>query len=832
MSRIEEGLHKLFESHRVIFWYDDKGEVREDFAQLQMEGVEKIQVEKNPFEIKYKVNKQHPEQKFLLYFDYPRPPYEENWLLDMELAYHVFQTDQEAMFLQELELGFHLKELIGQHILFFKAKERRLKLKELTTKEDSHREVRYKMLSLVFGVDSLSLSTFVLVHISAYADGNERMDRDLEKYELVDFYWQEIARVFGFKSDSRSIFELMLEVFQQNFALGKSMGISKESKLLLSQWRDSIQYRTCYDAISGKIAGAIDVEKLLYKATLDQISEDELFRLTDLKIIHECQQLILANSISADRLLQLIKKRENKFWYGEFEDFYQATWYGAELIASVKKFGKTIYSSFEEGIKNYTERLYQVDQGYRKFIWYYRASKQNRILSDLYERVEKVYSNDWLLEYNNNWQKVIDELEDWPTHKMNSQQQFFNTHIQPFIDKKQRVFVIISDALRYECGEELNVRFQSENRYSASLENMVSSIPSYTQLCMASLLPKKKGLTIQENSDIALVDGMVSSGLSGRMKVLETNAGVRATAVQADALMAMNAATEGRTFVKNYDVIYIYHNIIDKRGDDKTSEETVFEGVEDEINYLIDLVKKISNMNGNSMLITADHGFVYQHHVLDESDFSESAYSGELWKENRRFVIGKGLSHDKAVKKFTGAQLNLNEDLEVLIPKSINRLRIKGAGSRFVHGGTTLQEIVIPLIKVNRKREDTTSQVEIDIIQSTDRITTNILTVSFLQKELVSEQILPRMIRTGLYAEDGELLSDQFKYTFDFSEGTERQREVKHAFHLGAKASGKYKNQRIKLILEEPIEGTSKWKSYKEYYFSLNISFTSDFDEF
>jgi uncharacterized protein (TIGR02687 family) len=832
MSRIEEGLQQLFESHRVIFWYDEKGEVREDFAQLQLEGVEKIQVEKNPFEIKYKVNKQHPEQKFLLYFNYSRPPYEENWLLDMELAYHVFQTDQEAMFLQELELGFHLKELVGQHILFFKAKERRLKLKELTTKEDSHREVRYKMLSLVFGVDSLSLSTFVLAHISAYADGNERIDRDLEKYELADFYWQEIARVFGFKSDSRSIFELMLEVFQQNFALGKSMGISKESKLLLSQWRDSIQYRTCYDAISGKIAGAIDVEKLLDKASMDLISEDELFRLTDLKIIHECQQLILANSISADRLLQLIKKRENKFWYGEFEDFYQATWYGAELIASVKKFGKTIYSSFEEGIKNYTERLYQVDQGYRKFIWYYRASKQNRILSDLFDRVEKVYSNDWLLEYNNNWQKVIDELEDWPTHKKNSQQQFFNTHIQPFIDKKQRVFVIISDALRYECGEELNVRFQSENRYSASLENMVSSIPSYTQLCMASLLPKKKGLTIQENSDIALVDGMVSSGLSGRMKILETNAGVRATAVQADVLMAMNAATEGRTFVKNYDVIYIYHNIIDKRGDDKTSEETVFEGVEDEINYLIDLVKKISNMNGNSMLITADHGFVYQHHVLDESDFSESAYSGELWKENRRFVIGKGLSHDKAVKKFTGAQLNLNEDLEVLIPKSINRLRIKGAGSRFVHGGTTLQEIVIPLIKVNRKREDTTSQVEIDIIQSTDRITTNILTVSFLQKELVSEQILPRMIRTGLYAEDGELLSDQFKYTFDFSEGTERQREVKHAFHLGAKASGKYKNQRIKLIMEEPIEGTSKWKSYKEYYFSLNISFTSDFDEF
>jgi hypothetical protein len=237
-------------------------------------------------------------------------------------------------------------------------------------------------------------------------------------------------------------------------------------------------------------------------------------------------------------------------------------------------------------------------------------------------------------------------------------------------------------------------------------------------------------------------------------------------------------------------------------------------------------------MNGSNILITADHGFIYQHHTLDDSEYSSSEFDGEIWKENRRFVIGRNLNHDQAVKKFTGEQLNLNSDLEVLIPKSINRIRIKGSGAKFVHGGTTLQEIVTPLIKVTKKREDTNRQVEIDIIQSTDRITTNILTVSFLQQDLISEQVQPRTIRTGLYAADDELLSDQFKYTFDFAEGTERQREVKHAFHLGAKASGKYKNQRIKLVLEEPIEGTSKWKTYKEYNFSLNISFTSDFDEF
>ena len=65
----------------------------------------------------------------------------------------------------------------------------------------------------------------------------------------------------------------------------------------------------------------------------------------------------------------------------------------------------------------------------------------------------------------------------------------------------------------------------------------------------------------------------------------------------------------------------------------------------------------------------------------------------------------------------------------------------------------------------------------------------------------------------------------------DVEEGTERMREVKHRFHLSSKASGKYKNQRVKLLLEEPVEGSSKWKTYKEYTYTLNISFTNDFDD-
>jgi uncharacterized protein (TIGR02687 family) len=397
------------------------------------------------------------------------------------------------------------------------------------------------------------------------------------------------------------------------------------------------------------------------------------------------------------------------------------------------------------------------------------------------------------------------------------------------VKKGQRLFVVISDALRYECGWEYFKTIQKEKRYSGEMNYLVASLPSYTQLGMASLLPHNE-LSFKPGSDGVLINGQSTQGVQSRAKILEKNAGVPATAINAEEFMAMNASTEGRDFVKKYNLIYIYHNHIDKTGDDKISQDKVFNAVNDEIEYLVDVVKKIASMNGNHMFITSDHGFLFQSKELDSSDFIIDAINGNKWKETRRYVIGRSLKSNGSVKYFTEKQLNLAGDAEVVIPKSINRIRLQGSGSKFVHGGATLQEVVIPLIKVSKTRQDTTRYVDIDIIKHSDRITTNTLIISFLQTELVSEKVLPRKLRIAIYAEDGEKLSNQHIYTFDVTEGIERQREVKLNFYMSSKASNEYKNQRVKLVMEEPVEGTTKWKEYKSFNYTLNISFTTDFD--
>ena len=133
MSSLNDNLKREFHLHRVIFWYDELGESRELFDEVDIPRVEKVVVEQNAFALKYRILWQEKEQKFLLYFPYKQPDNEENWLLDIELSNFVFDTEKSALFLQEMRLDYKYKELVQEHIGFFNARERQRRFMALFT---------------------------------------------------------------------------------------------------------------------------------------------------------------------------------------------------------------------------------------------------------------------------------------------------------------------------------------------------------------------------------------------------------------------------------------------------------------------------------------------------------------------------------------------------------------------------------------------------------------------------------------------------------------------------------------------------------------------------
>ncbi len=168
--------------------------------------------------------------------------------------------------------------------------------------------------------------------------------------------------------------------------------------------------------------------------------------------------------------------------------------------------------------------------------------------------------------------------------------------------------------------------------------------------------------------------------------------------------------------------------------------------------------------------------------------------------------------------------------MEVQIPKSINRLRLKGSGSRFVHGGASLQEVVIPVLQINKKRISDTSMVEVDIIRgSSSAITSGQLAVAFYQERPVDDKVQSRILRAGIYTAEGELISDQHELIFDFIAESPRERELKVRFVLSREAEA-VNNQEVILRLEIPVTGTSHYSEYKTLKYLMRRSFTSDFD--
>lgn len=825
---IYKALNTLFQDNRVVFWYDDQSKLREQFDELEFSDIEKVDVQNNQFELKHQIIREES-KKFLLYFSDGEPNLKDNWLLDLQYAHRIFNSDQESMFLQDVGLPYHFKELVRQHIVFFENKERRAKLRVLLAEDDEDRQIQYKMMAVMFGVDYVTLEAFIQVYASAFNDGNDRIEKALERYNLKDLFWKDVNRKFNYQNETPGIYDFLMDVFSRNFKPTADGRSAKESRILLALWRDAISHQDAYQSLSDKIASDLNVQSKLDDENYESLLDEDVFRSIDFKIIHDLIHNLTHENISLQKILIVIKQRENKYWYPHFKHFYKSILHAAELIDVERKTKTLEFGTIEEGSAQYSKELFMVDYHYRKFIYHHRMTTQNSALSLLYDKVNKVYSNEWLLYSNDLWQKTIDRTEEWPTSSRHAQKKFFSTHVKPYMKKGQRLFVVISDALRYENAWELWKDLQTEQRYEAEMDYMITNLPSYTQLGMASLLPNEQ-LTITKDCSV-MVDGMSSIGIAGRTKILEKQSGVRSTAILAEEFMNMKATTEGRSYAKEYDLIYIYHNQIDKTGDDKTSESKVFEAVAAELEYLKKLLRQIANVNGNNILITADHGYIYQNDVLEESDFADAAASGDKWKENRRFILGQNLSGGNAVKFFNGKNLGLNSDVDILIPKSINRLRVKGAGSRFVHGGASLQEIIVPVLDVSKKRKDTTKQVGVELIKSTDKITTNLLAVTFIQTELCSEKVLSRQIRAYIKAEDETQLSDVFNFIFDIEEGTERERAVRHRFQLSAAASGKYKGQRVTLVLEQPVPNSSKWKTYAEHNFTLNISFMNDFDD-
>jgi len=161
----------------------------------------------------------------------------------------------------------------------------------------------------------------------------------------------------------------------------------------------------------------------------------------------------------------------------------------------------------------YGKELFRFDQLYRTVCE--KADIANRegwsILKDLLQAVEDCYGNWYLSKLALAWGKLVDPqsptglMRSWQLEGVPNQYNFYEQYVEPrYKDSdNRRVFVIISDAMRYEVAEEINRELSGTYRLQSELTAMLGVLPSYTALGMASLLPHKR-LEYNDGGDVGL----------------------------------------------------------------------------------------------------------------------------------------------------------------------------------------------------------------------------------------------------------------------------------------------------------------------------------------
>jgi uncharacterized protein (TIGR02687 family) len=822
MIDIKQRLKTIFQKERLVFWYDDNGALRNEFESIELDDVTKIEIDNNEFSIKREVLLLRANDKFLIYSATKAPQDEDNWLLDLNIANYIFSADKVSLILQNLGLDVGFKEFIGKFEKFFNSKNRLLSLKNLLEDREDKDSIALKLMATSIGcddnIDSIMLRVF----------SNDKHFETLKKYNLTNEFFKAVKTKYTYEGGS--IKDLLHKLFQNHFYYvvdkNKAM-LNNDARLFVKSWMDSSRYKDSFEQISNEISDELNIDKIISEIDFSKLIFCDTYEKCDQVIVSSLLSWLNGDDINSSKISEIITNREHTFWFKKYKNIYKALLSASNLIDFIKNTNLDI-DSFEDGIQKYATYWYKADLYYREYSLNSSKAEYIELLKPLDIKIEDLYLNSFLRELNDNWQRFVKNYTI--TSSVLHQQDFYTAKVKPFLQNKKRVFVIISDALRYECGVELGLKILSQNktkvRFSVKTDMMISSLPSYTQLGMASLLPHDR-LTIKDKNDIVYIDEKSSAGVTNRDKILKSY-DKNSLAINYEEFLKYKR-DDGRELVKNSTVIYIYHDEIDKMGE--KNEIKTFDAVQSAFETLTKIIKQISNFNGSKIFITSDHGFLYTNQATRESELCKVEVKNPV-KQNKRFIIGRDLEENACVCKYRGLDLGINGDNEYLIAKSINKIRVQGGGNRFVHGGATLQEIVIPLIEVNiGKSKEEIKEVNVEIIPIRS-ISTNSVNVSLYQSNIVDDKTKPITLKISFESSDGTILSDEFKYTFNSKERYEANREVK--FKLTFKQDvNKYNNQYIKLVARKIIEGSSETPIYKELEVRLALSFFDDFsDEF
>ena len=846
-EQIDQALHQRFvrDGERLVFWHDPEGEFREYVDDGLPGALGEVQVLDvagvGGLSAKLLLERQDPTGQYLVYSTGEPPVAEGDWLLDIRLYSAQFHADVASLWVQELGLaGLHLRDHLRARSAFMANKDRRKRLKRLVGATDDEAALDLKMIAVVVASPIASPFAVLRALCHGHLDGKSfdlsRMPEALdvlEKMDLSGVFWGLMEREFDYRAESPSVAGLLRRIFVSELLhQAGTEGLEscahqclpprgqRNSVVFLTQWRDSTGAALSYDAAAEAVSAEQKLGDDLGGLDLERLRQVYTFWEAEKRAVSGLKSRLLAQTaaIDLDYFRAVASERRAGHWLAgpgaegierrAVADAYDAIVAAAELFDLLRAHQhRWSFSAPGALLDAYRDELHRVDRLYRAFVLKAKPALGQGwdLLKALLQEVELAYDQQFLQPLGVEWSRLLDEgfLESWSLPEWPAQQAFFDDNIRPHLkaSDRKRAFVVISDAFRFEAATELVEELNGREGMDAEVAAMLGVLPSYTTLGMASLLPHES-LEYTDKGDVR-VDGSSVASTDARGKQLAKFEGM---ACKAAALRGMTTA-ELREFTRDQRVVYVYHNVVDARGDSASTEDETFEAVRDCIRELIELVKIcINKLNASKIWVTADHGFLFQLSAPTETDKSKLSHKpAQAVKVKKRYVVGKALgsspeAHHGATKVTAGAE----GGMEFWIPRAANRFHFTG-GARFVHGGAMPQEVVVPVVTVSRlrgkdKEKSRVEKVTVQVLGMKHKITTPVYRFEFIQTEPVSDRRKPLTLRGAVY--DGATAVTSIE-TVTFDSTSDSMDERKKPMRLKLQSGAFDKKKFYKLILRD-----------------------------
>lgn len=843
-----------FYKRRIIFWHDEDREFEDKLDDIQIDNAKLLVLTgTNNFAAKKLLNVEDTTSNYLVYSPISYESQEDDWLLNIELYSETFRADLVSIRMNEMDLPAtpDFRRLVKGYKKFFGAQTRRAAFAKLNKGISTPSQMHLTVMAAICGVDNAQPNSIVKAVIAGGTDREtNKVFRSLVNYGAEAPFWALVKQATGYFEQEpgieRLVTHILLTATTGTLRMEYPAGFDSFISIPHQAW--------CYDFVSEWMAGdnrqdlveilrnveeGLILRNFFKKVPLDDLVGTEVFPCVNECILTKLMTEISHHIINVDVITNTVEKRRTLAWYEDVECYYEGILQVAKMQAFFLEHSAGFHTVEARNVwKEYTEDYYHMDTYYRRYHLAFGKSLTvgNDHLDDLFKQVtdtvEGLYTHWFLGELGKNWSDACaDELAKYGRIMEAAQQvDFYNQKVK---SEDNRVFVIISDAFRYEVAASLAEQLRRETPSKVTLGSCAGIFPTVTKFGMAALLPHKQ-LSVGErsNGDLQILADGMSTDAGNRDKVLKA-ANSNSVALKYKDIVPMKRA-ERSALVKGMDVVYIYHDKVDEAS--HTSDSMVFPACDDAIEEIKHMVKIIRNdFGGTRVYITADHGFLYTYSPLSEDAKVDKTTPSEqdVEIERRYLITRKGATPDYLLPvKF------MDDGYDAFAPRESVRIKKKGGGLNFVHGGISLQEMVVPVIEYHYLRNDSkayqrnkakydTKPVEIGLLSASRKISNMIFSLNFYQKDVVGDNRSAANYLLYFVDSDGKQISDTVKIIADKTGDKGQECTFRCSFNL---KSRKYDNRASYYLV---IADETGLQMPKKEEFRIDIAFAVDeFDFF